>query len=243
MIVIQHRLFDLEVSRMRSGVSWHGNIRVLLHSSPRSLHSHKVLGSIWHIPTGNILAPQPVLLIIQHAGAHLSPLCLKFALEQQRSGGTFPLAQNAGKWWACWWALPWSLEILSNATQFPLKFLRQISEMGCFFWELKFTEGGWVPVFLFLLAWCKIIAFGDCSETALFRWLMLLVLILCTYEINKRPISMTGLKLEEVLREEPMTCCSWWERSNARLLCVLSCMFFLEWTSCASWREEYPSHP
>lgn len=65
--------------------------------------------------------------------------------------------------------------------------------------------------FLFLLAWCKNRGIGDCFETGLFSWLMLLVLILCMYEINKRLISVTGLKSEEeVLREESVGCCSWW---------------------------------
>lgn len=40
---------------------------------------------------------------------------------------------------------------------------------------------------------------------------MLLVLILCTCEINKRLVSVTGPKPEEVvLREKPLGCCSWW---------------------------------
>lgn len=96
MLLIQHQFFDLEVSQMNSGISWHGNIRLLLHSSPRSLHSHKVIGSTWHVPAGNVLAPQPGLLIVQHVGANLPALCLKFASEQLRGWGTFPLALSAG---------------------------------------------------------------------------------------------------------------------------------------------------
>lgn len=82
MIIIHHQFFDLEISQMHSGISWHGGIRLLLLSSPRSLHSHKVIGSAWHIPAGNALAPQPALLTIQRVGADLPPLCLKFGLEQ-----------------------------------------------------------------------------------------------------------------------------------------------------------------
>lgn len=80
---------------------------------------------------------------------------------------------------------------------------------GLFVWESQSLQKE--AKFLFLLAWCKNIGTGDCFETASFSWLMLLVLILCTCQILKRLISVTGPKPEEeVLREEPVGCCSWW---------------------------------
>lgn len=90
----------------------------------------------------------------------------------------------------------------------PLSSLCSFSN-GLFFWESQSLQKE--AEFPFLLVWCKSIGIRGCFETALFSWLMLLVLILCTYEINEGPISVTGLKSEEVvLREEPVGCCSWW---------------------------------
>lgn len=149
---------------------------------------------------------------------------------------------------ACWWALPWRFRDLAQCRPVPSAVLAQNFSSGLFFWDLKFTEGSWVPVFLFLLTWRKIIGTGDCFEAALPSWLMLLVLILCMYEINKRPVSVTGLKLEEVLREEPVGCCSWWWLGEIRCK-TLECSFlngqvvFHEGSEINFCREEYAPHP
>ena len=109
----------------------------------------------------------------------------------------------------CWWTLLWRFRDLAKRHSVPSAVLAPNFSNGLFFWEHQSLQKE--AEFLFLLAWRKNIGIGDCFETALFSWLMPLVWILCTYGINKRSVSVTGLQSEEeVLREEPVGCCSWW---------------------------------
>lgn len=119
----------------------------------------------------------------------------------------------------CWWTLPWRFRDLAKCHSVPSEggcracknsvVLPPNFSKGLFFWESQSLQKE--AEFLFLSAWRRNTGIGDYFETAFFSWLMFLVLILCTYEINKRPISVTGLRSEEeVLREEAVGCCSWW---------------------------------
>lgn len=142
----------------------------------------------------------------------------------------------------CWWTLPWRFRDLAKCHSVP-------SEEGCsscknsvvlppnfskgwFFWESQSLQKE--AEFLFLSAWRKNTGIGDYFETALFGWLMLPVLILCTHERNKMLISATGLESEERCwgkRLWAVAAGGGWGRSDAGLWVLL-----LEWTSCASWR-------